>query len=164
MAVSECSCVQQYCTNQHTIAARGGVCCARCFLMRLSTHVCQAVTLHCLVQSLQAITIAAIATATADFSLGSHCIGSIAGGDDTLHVQMLIMQKLASDLPIPLGEGQLESCASASPQRLLIAGVTAACSASHLTVIIQLTGGCHVLAAPTMADEGPDLHYKGRTC
>ena len=43
-------------------------------------------------------------------------------------------QTLASDLPISLGEGQLESRASASPQRLLIAGVTAACNACYLTV------------------------------
>ena len=164
MAVSECSCVRQHCIHRHTIAARGGLCCALCFLMRLSTHICQAVTLDCLVQALQAITIAAIATAAANILLDSHCIDGIAGGDSALHVRVLIKQKLASHLPIPLCEVQLESCASASPQRLLIAGVTAACSASHLAVTRQFIQGCHVLAAPNMADEGPNLHYKGRTC
>ena len=159
-AVSECSCVQQQCKDQPTIAASGGLCCALCFLMRLSTHICQAVTLDCLVKLLQAITIAASATARADFSLGSHGIDGSPGCDDALHVQGLMKQKLTSNLPISLGEGQLEGCASASPQRLLIAGVTAACSASHFALTMQITQGCHVPAAPKMTLKGPDLHYK----
>ena len=77
--------------------------------MRLSTHICQAVTLDCLVQPLQAITIAAIATAAANIPLDSHCIDGIAGGDSALHVRVLIKQKLARTSQSPCARCSLKA-------------------------------------------------------